>query len=92
MEINISPNDPFTVMRDLLMKEWDPIGVKNVPEAADEYDGYVGDLLQLVSRSSSPQILFSYLWKIETEHMGLPGNEAATRRFADILSKCNMPQ
>ena len=29
-------------IRRLLMEEWDPIGVKGIPEAADEYDSYRG--------------------------------------------------
>jgi hypothetical protein len=29
-------------VREILMREWDPIGVSGVPEAADEYDRYVG--------------------------------------------------
>lgn len=28
-------------IREALMKEWDPIGVAHIPEAQDEYDGYV---------------------------------------------------
>jgi hypothetical protein len=29
-------------IRRLLMEHWDPIGVANWREAADEYDGYIG--------------------------------------------------
>jgi hypothetical protein len=29
-------------VREILMREWDPIGVAGSPEAADEYDSYVG--------------------------------------------------
>jgi hypothetical protein len=28
-----------TKIRPVLMEDWDPIGVSDVPEAADEYDG-----------------------------------------------------
>lgn len=28
-------------LRRILMEEWDPIGVRGVPEAADEYDSYL---------------------------------------------------
>ncbi len=29
-------------IRQVLLREWDPIGVRDVAEAQDEYDGYVG--------------------------------------------------
>jgi hypothetical protein len=29
-------------VREVLMRDWDPIGVAGIAEAADEYDGYVG--------------------------------------------------
>jgi hypothetical protein len=29
-------------VREVLMREWDPIGVRDAPEAQDEYDSYVG--------------------------------------------------
>ena len=31
-------------VRDVLMREWDPIGVSGIPEAADEYDSYLGTI------------------------------------------------
>ena len=89
MKIKIEYSDDFSRMRDLIMRQWDPIGVKKIPEAADEYDGYVAELLELVSLHTSAQALFEHLWRIETEYMGLPGKEGATRRFAEILSKYN---
>jgi hypothetical protein len=32
----------WNAVRHILMSEWDPKGVSDTPEAADEYDGYVG--------------------------------------------------
>jgi hypothetical protein len=29
-------------IRLVLLRDWDPIGVQDVPEAQDEYDSYVG--------------------------------------------------
>ena len=31
-------------LRRLLLVEWDPIGIADVPKAQDEYDSYVGPL------------------------------------------------
>ena len=31
-------------IRRVLLNVWDPIGVKNEPNAQDEYDGYLGEI------------------------------------------------
>jgi hypothetical protein len=30
------------LVRELFMRDWDPIGVRDAPEAQDEYDAYIG--------------------------------------------------
>ena len=60
-------------IRRVLLREWDPIGVKDVPEAQDEYDSYVPDVLRLLARRASARAVFDYLWWLETE---LPGDES----------------
>ncbi len=30
-----------SAIRKILMEEWDPIGVSDIPEAQDEYDSYI---------------------------------------------------
>lgn len=62
--------------------EWDPIGVNGMPGAQDEYNSYVPDVVQLISKNASVEEIFSYLWKLETEHMGLVGNEPLTKEMA----------
>ena len=37
------------LIRGILMEEWDPIGAANIPEAADEYDSYIGGKAVAVS-------------------------------------------
>jgi hypothetical protein len=59
-------------VREILMREWDPIGVSGVPEAADEYDRYVGTVYVMLmdqqpltpSRLISlglPRVIWAYL-------------------------------
>lgn len=74
-------------LRNLVMSEWDPIGVKGIPEAADEYDAYLGEMRQLVMSGASAQMLFEYLWKVETQRMGLTGDRENTVKFAGRLSE-----
>jgi hypothetical protein len=41
-----------TELRALLMTEWDPIGIAQFPEAADEYDNYLGPIASRLSRGT----------------------------------------
>jgi hypothetical protein len=59
----------------LLLLWWDPIDVKDVPEAQSEYAGYAGTLGRMLLEGSSEAELASYLSQAQT-HMGLcPNNE-----------------
>jgi hypothetical protein len=35
-------------IRHVLMDVWDPIGVKDIPQASDEYDSYLGEIMELL--------------------------------------------
>jgi hypothetical protein len=72
-------------IKDALLNEWDPIGVKDIPGAESEYDGYVPAISELLSQHKTRDELFNYLWWAETEHMGLTGDRPATSAFADRL-------
>jgi hypothetical protein len=77
--------DRQNAIRELLMREWDPIGVADVPEAHDEYDSYVSQIYGLLVRREPRHKLVEYLWWAETENMGLFGNRERTERVADLL-------
>lgn len=52
-----------------LMGEWDPIGVNDVPEAADEYDSHIGGVYDLLKQGASVESIRAYLRKIEIDRM-----------------------
>ena len=56
-------------IRAVLMSKWDPIGVNDVPEAADEYDSYIGGVFDLLERGASEESIRAYLRNIEVEAM-----------------------
>ena len=58
-------------VRKLLMERWDPIGVGDMPEAADEYDSYVGTVGRMLREGATPEELSAYLTQVRTETMGL---------------------
>jgi len=56
-------------IRRILMEEWDPIGVSETPEAADEYDLYIGGVYDLLARGASKADIFAYLRAVEVDRM-----------------------
>jgi hypothetical protein len=76
-------------IRQILLGDWDPIGVADVPEAQDEYDSYIPGLYARLIRHVSQQELFDHLWQIETQHMGLAANHSKTEAVAQKLIALN---
>jgi hypothetical protein len=72
-------------IREILLKEWDPIGVGLEPEAQDEYDAYVGQIHGLICRREPTRKIFEFLWRVETELVGLCGNRSRTAVTAERL-------
>ena len=63
------------------MREWDPIGVAGVPEAADEYDSYVGDVyVMLMDQRATQEEIAAYLYDIAANHMGLAAQPHISER------------
>jgi hypothetical protein len=80
-------------IRVVLLEVWDPIGVGNIPEARDEYDCYLGPVFHLLTEGGTDEQILDYLWKLATEHMGLPATResmlptiAALRRISLVDS------
>src|SRR5262249_1183051 len=61
-------------IREVLMREWDPIGVADAPQAQDEYDQYINQIYGMLIRREPRNKLVDFLWWAETENMGLYGN------------------
>lgn len=77
--------EAHAAIKQILLKEWDPIGVSEFPEAQDEYDAYVSEVYRLLSRRVGSREVFDYLWWLETAHMGLCGNRQRTEKIAERL-------
>lgn len=60
------------IIRKILLTDWDPIGVSDIPEAADEYDTYADTVFSMiVNQNASVDDVAQYLFKVATERMGL---------------------
>jgi hypothetical protein len=58
-------------IRRVLMEQWDPIGVNDVPQAADEYDTYIGGIYGLIQRGVSELDISEHLRGLEIHQMGM---------------------
>jgi hypothetical protein len=71
-------------VRELFIDEWDPIGVRGVSEATDEYDAYVAKAyVMLMDERATAEQITDYLWGVATEYMGLTPYPALRDRCAD---------
>ncbi len=66
----------------ILMNEWDPIGIKGVPQAQDEYDVYAMHIASMLNFGSTESEIVLYIFKSETESMGLKGDLLRAARVA----------
>ena len=58
-------------IRQVLLRDWDPIGVRDAPEAQDEYDGYVGGVYRLLVSGATSSEIAEHLLQIERDSMRL---------------------
>jgi len=76
-------------VRRLLMEEWDPIGVEGIPEAAGEYDSYVGVVGGMLREGAAPKVIEAYFADVRENAMGLglpsPGRRDRDRAVAAHL-------
>ncbi len=79
--------DPLeTKVRAVLLYDWDPIGIKDIPEAHDEYDMYAPAICKMLRAGQSSVELCTHLRWIELERIGLDGDEQHTSRVAAKLA------
>jgi hypothetical protein len=74
-------------IRRILMDEWDPIGVKGIPEAADEYDSYGGGVARMLREGTTRDELAAYLTDIRENRMGLHSSSSGRERDAVVADR-----
>lgn len=78
-------NDLSNNVGSVLLNVWDPIGVRDVPQAQDEYDDYVLPVVQALRNGAGIPELSALLARISEEQMGLPGNAGQPAMAAERL-------
>ena len=72
-------------IRKVLMVDWDPIGVGGIPEAADEYDSYIGRFYRILRDRRHIDELVDCLERIEREEICISTTDQVRRRVAEKL-------
>jgi hypothetical protein len=57
-------------IREILLRDWDPVRVEEAPPAQDEYDAYVGGVYRLLASGASARSVAEHLAQVEGEQMG----------------------
>jgi hypothetical protein len=77
-------------VRRVLMDEWDPIGVRDAPEAQDEYDRYVAEVyVMLMDQRATPGAIAAHLYDRAINYIGVPDRPEVferSRRAAELLT------
>jgi hypothetical protein len=74
-------------LRALLMEHWDPIGVADVSEAADEYDTYVGHVGRMLREGKPAGEISGYLRYVRTVLIGLGGWPEMDAREPEVAAR-----
>jgi hypothetical protein len=85
--LELSPQDNELLRRidEVLHYVWDPIGVADVPQARDEYAGYVPHVFQLLKGTEDGKDVADYLLWSSTEHMGTGPDPGRDAEVVDVL-------
>ena len=88
MKISESQKQFYQRIDEILLKVWDPKGIRKSPFARDEYEPYLHQIFGRLIRCCEREELITYLTKMETEEMGLgasPNMETRIGLVADLL-------
>jgi len=72
-------------INEVLFYVWDPIGVHNEPDARDEYDSYVPQVLSILKKENPEENLKQYLFKIAKEEMTLEVSQKTLYEVVELL-------
>jgi hypothetical protein len=77
-------------IRQILLHEWDPIGVSGMTGPEDEYDAYIGGVYRLLASGASEHQIIEYLYEIGTNRMGLDSNREGLKDVAEKLTNIDI--
>ena len=80
-------NELLTRIDEVLHYLWDPIGVRGVPPARDEYESYMGHIFTLLKQNASVPQISNHLRELRVVNMGAgrPDYSLSEDEIAEIL-------
>lgn len=78
-------NELLKGVRQVLLNVWDPIGIRDVPDAQDEYDDYLIPVLQALRNGAEVPELSALLIRIVEEQIGLSADAGQSWQAAEQL-------
>ena len=82
---NNSDKELYRRVDEVLHYVWDPIGVSDIPEARDEYYGYLPQIYSMVKSNCSINSIAVELRKIIIEQIGLTSTIEQSTEVAELL-------
>jgi hypothetical protein len=96
-QVMVRRSELADLVRGILLRHWDPIGIDGLPErfrlaAQDEYDLYIGPIVQMIDEGRDKAAFERHLIDIETTRMsGRPHFDraaAAAQALFDLEARC----
>lgn len=72
-------------IRQILIEVWDPVGVRAIPQAHDEYDGCVGAVARALMDGADVAALQALLEHIVVNEIGLPAGSGNPQGAAERI-------
>jgi hypothetical protein len=82
----MSDEDRDQKVREILLKDWDPLVVGENPHLTDEYDDHIPGILHLLDTHCTPEQLGQHLASIDSEWGGEPSWQRIERAVQKLLA------
>jgi hypothetical protein len=78
----------WQAVKEILFREWDPIGINSNPACSDEYDSYVNTIVRFLQAGADEYKIAEHLRNLRRVSMGLSlADEDRDRQIARRLIK-----
>ena len=79
-------NELWQAVKEVLFREWDPIGINSNPARSDEYDSYVNTIVRFIQAEADEYKIAGHLRNLRRVSMGLSSaDEERDRQIARRL-------
>ncbi len=83
----MNDNTSLRMIQVALHWAWDPLGVRGIKEAADEYDMYAPRVLEMLKADAPAEQIVEYLTSVVRDRMELPVQPDRDRDLSSMLQQ-----